>query len=139
MRLVRRSGLKRVLLAGAAMTVLGACTDLSTGTDVPLGRVTVSVTDENNAPVSQMLVQLLRPDRVTIWRSLTTNANGSGEFDPDNGGVIPQAYLVRLQLGDTWLLQEGETNDKPLTVVIGETHPITFKVRKKAPTGPGEG
>ena len=132
MRLVSR---RRAVIGVAAMLALGACTDFSTTPDVPVGRVTVSVTDQNNAPVSGLLVQLLRPDRVTIWRSLTTNNSGSGEFDPANGGVIPQSYIVRLQLGNDWLLNEGETNDKPVTVVVGETHPITFKVKPKSVGG----
>jgi hypothetical protein len=122
-------------VAAAAVLTLGACTDFSTTPDVPLGRVTVSVTDENNAGVGQLLVELLRPDRVTIWRSLTTSANGTGEFDTANGGVIPQSYLVRLHLGSNYLLAEGETNDKPVTVVVGEVHPITFKVKKKSVGG----
>ena len=101
MRFRRGSALKRALLAVAAVCAVSACTDLSSGPDVPVGRVTVSVTDGNNAGVGQLLVQLMRPDRVTVWRSLTTSANGTGEFDTANGGVIPQAYLVRLNLGAT--------------------------------------
>ena len=135
MRFVRQHAVRRVVVAAAAVFTLGACTDFSTTPDVPLGRVTVSVTDENNAGVGQLLVELLRPDRVTIWRSLTTNSNGTGEFDTANGGVIPQQYLVRLHLGSNYLLAEGETNDKPVTVVVGEVHPITFKVKKKSVGG----
>ena len=130
MRLLRSLAFK-VAFAGAAALVVSACTDFSTTPDVPLGRVTVAVTDESNAGVGGLLVQLLRPDRVTIWRSVTTSSNGTGEFDTANGGVIPQSYIVRLNLGNDWLLQEGETNDKPLTVVVDQIHPVTFKVRKK--------
>lgn len=135
MRLTRRSALKRVFIAGVLASLSSACTDLGSGPDVPLGRVTVSVTDENNAGVGQLLVDLLRPDRTTIWRSLTTSSNGTGEFDTANGGVIPQSYLVRLHLGNDYLLAEGETNDKPVTVVIGQIHPVTFKVVKKSVGG----
>ena len=139
MRLVRRSVLKRAALASAVI-VLGACTDFSTTPDVPLGRVTVTVTDDNNAGVQGLLVQLMRPDRITIWRSLTTSANGTGEFDTANGGVIPQTYVVRLILGNDWLLQENDINDKPITVVVGQLHPVIFKVKKKeVPGGPPGG
>lgn len=135
MRLARRSALKRAVAAGVALFALSSCTDFSTTPDVPLGRVTVTVTDENNAGVRNLLVDLLRPDRATIWRSLTTNANGTGEFDTANGGVIPQSYIVRLHHGLEYLLAEGETNDKPVTVVVGQIHPITFKVVKKSVGG----
>ena len=135
MRLTGRSSLRHVILLAATVSAFAACTDFSTTPDVPLGRVTVAVTDENNAGVGGLLVQLLRPDRVTIWRSVTTSAQGTGEFDTDNGGVIPQSYIVRLQLGNDWLLQEGETNDKPLTVVVDQIHPVTFKIKKKAVGG----
>lgn len=131
----RQHAVGRAVVAAAAVIILGACTDFSTTPDVPLGRVTVAVTDENNAGVGQLLVELLRPDRVTVWRSLTTSANGTGEFDTANGGVIPQSYIVRLHLGSNYLLAEGETNDKPVTVVVGEVHPITFKVKKKSVGG----
>jgi hypothetical protein len=132
MRLVRRLALK-VVAASAVVVAFSGCTDFSTTPDVPLGRVTVTVTDENNAGVGGLLVQLLRPDRITIWRSVTTSSNGTGEFDTANGGVIPQSYVVRLNLGTEWLLQDGDTNDKPITVVVDQLHPVTFKVRKKAP------
>ena len=135
MKLVRRSAIKRMAFASAVIAI-GACTDFSTSPDVPLGRVTVAVTDENNAGVGGLLVDLLKKQDRTLWRSVTTSSNGTGEFDTANGGVIPQAYLVRLNLGNDWLLQEGEANDKPVTVVIGELHPITFKVKKKVPTPP---
>jgi hypothetical protein len=134
MSIVRRSALK-IALAGAVVAAFGGCTDLSTNPDVPLGRVTVAVTDETNAGVGGLLVELLRPDRITIWRSVTTNSNGTGEFDTANGGVIPQSYIVRLNLGTQWLLHEGETNDKPVTVVVDQIHPITFKVKKKTVGG----
>jgi hypothetical protein len=125
----------KAALAGAAMVAFSSCTDFSSAPEVPLGRVTVAVTDENNAGVGGLLVQLLRPDRVTIWRSVTTSSNGTGEFDTANGGVIPQSYIVRLNLGNDWLLQENETNDKPLTVVVDQIHPVTFKVKRKTPGG----
>ena len=136
MRLTRRSALKQVVLAGAAVLALSACTDFSTTPDVPLGRVTVTVTDENGAGVGGLLVDLLRPDLTTVWRSVTTNANGTGEFDTANGGVIPQSYIVRLHHGLDYLIDPDDTNDKPVTVVVGQVHPITFKVVKKTVGGP---
>ena len=40
-------------------------------------------------------------------------------------------YVVRLHTNNEYQLAENETNDKPVTVVIGQTHPVTFKVVKR--------
>ena len=129
---------RAALIAGAAFLV-GGCTDFST-TPVSLGRVTVSVTDQNNQGVPQLVANLMLLDRTTIWRSLRTSSNGSGEFDPDNGGVIPQQYIVRLVVAGTeYSLAQAEMNDKPVTVIIGQTHPVTFKVTKNQVGGPPGG
>lgn len=117
------------------MAVFVGCTDFSTTPD-SLGRVTVSVTDQNNAGVPNLVVDLLMADRSTIWRSLRTSSDGSGEFGKPDGGVISQTYIVRVALAGQYQLAAGETNDKPVQVVIGQIHPVTFKVVKGAITPP---
>lgn len=122
--------MKRLATAGVLVGVLAGCTDFST-TPVSLGRVTVQVTDENNAGVGLIPVDLMLTDKLTIWRSLRTSADGTGEFGKPDGGVKSQMYIVRLQTTNEYQLAANETNDKPVTVVIGQTHPVTFKVVKR--------
>ena len=130
MKLISYFMMKRLAMAGALVGVLAGCTDFST-TPASLGRVTVSVTDANNAGVGLIGVDLLLTDKLTIWRSLRTSADGTGEFGKPDGGVKSQMYIVRLQENTDYDLADGETNDKPVTVVIGQTHPVSFKVKKK--------
>lgn len=127
--------MKRLAIAGALVGALAGCTDFST-TPVSLGRVTVSVTDENNAGVGLIGVDLMLTDRLTIWRSLRTSADGTGEFGKQDGGVKSQMYIVRLQTSTEYQLAASETNDKPVTVEMGQTHPVTFKVVKRQVPGP---
>ena len=128
--------MKLLAVAGVLAGASAGCTDFST-TPVSLGRVTVSVTDQNNAGVGLIAVDLMLPDRATIWRSLRTSADGTGEFGQADGGVKSQTYIVRLLPNTDYLLAEGETNDKPVAVVIGQTHPVTFKVvKRQVGTGP---
>ena len=122
--------LRRLAFAGVVAGASAGCTDFST-TPVSLGRVTVSVTDQNNAGVGLMAVDLMLTDKATIWRSLRTSADGTGEFGKPDGGVKAQMYIVRLLTNTEYLLADGETNDKPLTVVSGQTHPVTFKVMRR--------
>ena len=130
MKLYGFFSMKRIVIAGALIGALAGCTDFST-TPVSLGRVTVSVTDANNAGVGLMAVDLMLTDKLTLWRSLRTSADGTGEFGKPDGGVKSQMYIVRLQTNNEYQLAENETNDKPVTVVIGQTHPVTFKVVKR--------
>jgi hypothetical protein len=114
----------------ATATAIAGCTDFST-TPESLGRVTVSVTDQNNAGVPLQTVNLLRSDRIQIWRTLRTSSDGTGEFGKEDGGVISQQYIVRILPGGEYDLADGETNDKPVAVVIGQIHPVTFKLKKR--------
>jgi hypothetical protein len=126
----------RGLAIAAVLAASAACTDFST-TPASLGRVTVGVTDQNNAPVPQIVVDLLLPDRVTIWRSLRTSVDGTGEFGKPDGGVKSQTYVVRVTEDGQYRLADGETNDKPVTVVIGQTHDVKFRMVKRSIGGPG--
>ena len=138
MKLTCSFSMKRLALAGALVGALAGCTDFST-TPVSLGRVTVSVTDENNAGVGLIAVDLMLPDKLTIWRSLRTSADGTGEFGKPDGGVKSQMYIVRLQTNSEYELAANETNDKPVTVVIGQTHPVTFRLKKRTVIEPPPG
>lgn len=135
MRLLSSSVVSRFSMLAVLAGALSACTDFST-TPASLGRVTVAVTDQNNAGVPQIVVDLLMLDRTTIWRSLRTSADGTGEFGKEDGGVISQMYIVRIVPEGAYSLAGGETNDKPVTVVIGQTHPVAFKMFKQTVGGP---
>jgi len=130
------SAIRRIAVVGAVAAAVAGCTDFST-TPAALGRVTVAVTDQNNAPVPNLIVDLLMQDRTTIWRSLRTSQDGTGEFGKEDGGVISQGYIVRLTPEGQFQLADDETNDKPVTVVIGQVHPVTFKVVRGAIGPPG--
>ncbi len=134
MRFFGLGAARGIALAGL-VAVFAGCTDFSTTPDT-LGRVTVSVTDENNAGVANLVVDLMLQDRSTIWRSLRTSSDGSGEFGKADGGVISQTYIVRLTLSGQYQLAASETNDKPVQVVISQIHPVSFKVRRGAIGGP---
>ena len=137
MRLTSLSFLRRSSMLAVVLAVASGCTDFST-TPVSLGRVTVAVKDQNNAAVPLIVVNLLMSDRIQIWRSLRTSVDGTGEFGKEDGGVKSQIYIVRIIEEGDYSLAPGETNDKPVTVVIGQTHHITFNmVKRTVGGGPG--
>ena len=120
----------RVAIIGLLGAALPGCTDFSTTPD-SLGRVTVSVKDQNNAGVFGQTVNLLKTGPTELWRSFLTSQDGTGEFGKADGGVISQQYIVRLVPTADYMLDPSDTNDKPVTVVVGQIHPITFKVVKR--------
>ena len=130
MRVNTRSMFSRAAIVGLLAAALSGCTDFST-TPESLGRVTVSVKDQNNAGVFGQTVNLIRKSPNELWRSFITSQDGTGEFGKADGGVISQEYIVRLVPTADYTLDPTDSNDKPLTVVVGQIHPITFKVVKR--------
>src|SRR6478672_10612738 len=135
MLLTRYSFLRRSVFLACALVVTGGCTDFSSPPDA-LGKLLVSVKDDTGAGVPNVAVDLYLNDRVTQWAGLITSADGSGEFRAKDGGLIPQTYVVRLVLTSNYTLADGETIDKPVTVVIGQTMTVNYKLVKKVVTGP---
>lgn len=135
MRLTR-SSLRRSASIAFAVVLSAGCTDFSSPPD-QLGRLTVTVKDENNAGVGLINVDLFRGD--IAWAALVTSADGSGEFRPDDGGLIPDAYVVKIALTGNYTLAAGETVNKSVTVVVGQTQTVNYKVVKKAVQPPPGG
>jgi hypothetical protein len=133
----RRFSKAGVVLA-LVVTAAAACTDFSSPPP-SLGHATILVVDSaTNAGVGNVLATLYLNDRVTAWASLRTSSDGTGEFRPGDGGVIPQTYIVRLDLSGTgYTFAANEANDKPLQVIIGSSVTANFKLHKITASGGG--
>jgi len=130
----RRMAARRVALLAFALVAFAGCSD-STG--IELGTAIVMVIDTNNAPVSSFPVTLIREG--TPWRALYTGTDGSGEFGAADGGVLPGNYTVHADVHlVAHTLAPGETNDKPMTVVAGQTATVTFRIVRATGNGTGQ-
>ncbi|HVF41129.1 MAG TPA: hypothetical protein VM939_14600 [Gemmatimonadaceae bacterium] len=122
-----------------ALLAASACTDFSSAPP-SLGRVQVKVQATDQSGISQIPVDLLLPNKITVWRAALTTTDGSAEFAEAEGGVIPQQYVVRILLaGKGYELAADEINDKPVTVQIGATQIVTFRLRRTGATPPPSG
>ena len=129
MNLISSRFARSVAVAGS-LVFAAACND-TTGTSYPLGTVTVTVTDTNNAPVSGVEFDLMLPDKLTTWRTLVTGSDGKGTFGLEDGGqVLVQNYLVLFPSQVQWSLEPGEANYKPVTAVENQTVNVNFKLQK---------
>ena len=130
-RFVRRSA----FIAVAALLGSG-CTDFSK-TPEQLSHVIVVAKDATGKGLQGINFTLLLNDRSTPWASVSTSADGSAEFRAKDGGVLPQTYIVRFDaVNGTYSLGPGETNDKPVQAILGQTHTVNFTIVKSGPGGP---
>lgn len=128
----RRTILKRSAFLLFAAAVIGGCSDSTTEPDEPLGRVVVTIKDNNNNPISGILVDLfVTTNTFSPWSAATTDATGTAEFSANAGGVKPQNYIVRIITLTTYELAAGETNNKPVTVVADQTATVNFTLSKR--------
>ena len=128
-----------LLLAAIAAIVYTGCTDFSSPPEV-LGHLIVTAKDESGAPVAGAKFTALLADRTTAWGVATTGATGSGEFREADGGILPQTYIVRFdRTTQGYSLPSTETDDKPITVVIGQTQTVSFTLHKGSLTPGGGG
>ena len=95
-----------------------------------IGDVVVVVTDANGAPADQVRMNLMLPDKVTLWRIAVTGSDGKARFGTEDGGVLVQDYLVFFPIQSQWTLGAGETNYKPVKAVENQTVTVQFKVEK---------
>jgi hypothetical protein len=119
----------RPLMLLAAVSLFGAGCNASESTSYALGTVEVVVT-ENNVPVGQVQVNLMLPDRATLWRTAITASDGKAQFGSGEGGVLVQDYLVFFPSNVQYTLAPGETNYKPVKAVENQTVSVQFKVVK---------
>ena len=133
MYMSRRTILKRSAFLLLSAAVIGGCsTDVSTGTDEEVGRVVVTIKDNNNNPLQGILVDLfVTSNTFSPWAAATTDATGTAEFSASAGGVKPQAYVVRVITLTTYELATGETNNKPVTAVANQTATVSFTLSKR--------
>jgi hypothetical protein len=142
MRQLCRRGSSIVFAAILGIIGVTACSGIGDPAP-PLGHLQVFVTDSatgagvGNLPMSLWANAFLTG---TEWADLRTSTDGTGEFRPGDGGVIIQPYVVHLDLSaSNYVLAAGETNNKPVTVVVGQTVTVTFKLHKGSVVGGGGG
>ena len=122
--------LARKTVALAGLLVFATACNSTTGTTYAIGDVVVVVTDDSGAPADSVHVNLMLPDKATLWRTAVTGSDGKARFGTDEGGVLVQDYLVFLPIQNAWTLAAGETNYKPANAVENQTVTVQFKVQK---------
>ncbi|HKY98463.1 MAG TPA: hypothetical protein VJL35_11445 [Gemmatimonadaceae bacterium] len=111
------------------------CTDFST-TPESLGHLIVAAKDENGAAVPGISFIAIRASDSTPWAVVTTGADGTGEFRASDGGILPQLYRVRFDdKTPGYTVASGQQVQQNVQVVLGQTHNVTFVVKKTTPGG----
>jgi hypothetical protein len=135
MGLSRRFFVRSVVLAAAAVTLSAGCTDFS-HTPESLGHLIVHANDENGAAVGGISFIAIRASDNTPWSVATTGASGTAEFREADGGILPQLYRVRFDdKTPGYTVAPGQQVQQNVQVVLGQTHDVTFVVRKTTPGG----
>lgn len=131
MRLYRSKRMLASALLGVSLLLVAACSlDVAMHTS---GRLQVLVEDTNGDPVPNIRADLLLDDKITVWRTTTTGADGRAEFDASAGGVVIQGYYVRLILTPDWNMASGEPNDKAVIPSGGAVLVVRFRIARVAP------
>lgn len=135
MSLSRKSFVRSVILAAAAVAFGTGCTDFS-HTPESLGHLIVTAKDESGAGVAGIKFTAIKaPDNIP-WAVVTTGANGSAEFRESDGGILPQLYRVRFdETTQGYVLATGQPIEQNVQVVLGQTHNVSFTVKKAGPGG----
>ena len=124
--------MRKALLLMVAAAIAGCDSGSSTEPEEPVGRVVVTIKDNNNVPVPGILVDLfVTTNTFSPWAAATTDATGTAEFSASAGGVKPQNYIVRVITLTTYELAAGETNNKPVTAVANQTATVSFTLSKR--------
>src|SRR5687767_3321103 len=131
MRLFRSKRMLASTVLGASLVMVPGCNlDVAMHT---IGRLQIHVEDTAGNPVPNIRADLLLDDKITVWRTTTTGADGRAEFDAAAGGVVIQGYYVRLILTPDWNLAPGEPNDKAVVPRGGSVLLVQFRIAKVTP------
>jgi hypothetical protein len=114
----------------SALSVFAVGCNSTSAPRYAIGDVVVVATDETGAPADQVHVNLMLPDKATIWRTAVTGSDGKAQFGIEDGGVLVQNYLVFLPIQTQWALAADETNYKPANAVENQTVTVQLKVHK---------
>ncbi|MFN2603932.1 MAG: hypothetical protein ABR582_14415 [Gemmatimonadaceae bacterium] len=101
----------------------------------PLGKLSVQVIDENNAPVQGAAADLYKvtPSGRVYWRASYTSSNGIAVLGAKDGGVIAGDYVIHVSFIDWRKLAQGEANDRPVSVKEGGNTMVTFRTVRRLP------
>ncbi|MFN2602843.1 MAG: hypothetical protein ABR582_08840 [Gemmatimonadaceae bacterium] len=114
----------------SALSVFAVGCNSTSAPGYAIGEVGIVATDDNGAPADQVHVNLMLPDKATIWRTAVTGSDGKAQFGTEDGGVLVQDYLVFFPIQTQWALAADETNYKPANAVENQTVTVQFKVHK---------
>ena len=130
MRLSSSKSILASTLLGVSLLIVVACNlDVA---QYSTGRLQIQVEDTAGNPVPNINANLLLEDKITVWRSTTTGADGKAEFDAEAGGVTIQGYYIRLILTPDWNMAPGEPNDKAVIPNGGSVIVVRFRIAKVA-------
>lgn len=117
------------------MSLSAGCTDFS-HTPETLGHLIVTAKDENGAGVPGISFIAIEASSNTPWAVATTGATGTAEFRESDGGILPQLYRVRFDdKTPGYSVAPGQQVQQNVQVVLGQTHDVSFVVRKLTPGG----
>ncbi|HEX6574771.1 MAG TPA: carboxypeptidase-like regulatory domain-containing protein [Gemmatimonadaceae bacterium] len=135
----RRLFVRSAVLAAAAVTFGAGCTDFS-HTPESLGHLIVSAKDESGAAVPGIKFTAIKAADNTPWAAVVTGSSGTAEFRESDGGILPQLYRVRFdETTPGYQLADGQQIEQNVQVVLGQTHNVSFTVKKSTPGGPSGG
>jgi hypothetical protein len=129
----------RVHSVAALALILAALACNSSTTTSPVGGLSAQVVDANNAGVQGVaadLYKVFEGGGSLLWRASSTSSNGIAVFGASDGGVVAGNYYIHLTFISSYALAPGETNDRPVTVTVGDNLVVTFHVVAKVPGGP---
>jgi len=120
---------------GALAALIILVTIFSCRPKYPLGKLSVQVVDENNAPVRGAAADLYKvtPSGNVYWRASYTSSNGIAVLGAKDGGVIAGDYVIHVSFIDWRDLARGEANDRHVTVVEGDNIVLTFRTVRRLP------
>ena len=135
MRAIRslRSGAVRASLVAIIGIVAVGCNvsgDLLADSFPDSGHVNAHVSDQNNAPVSGAVIDLLLATTTLSWRSATTDASGNASPGDVEGGILPGDYDARVSPPTGYTVASSQQNPVRITVQSNKTVNLNFKLTK---------